>query len=56
MQEIAAVLAPKLMGGMAAHTPLGDLNFSAMDQVLQGQWHQSKPMGNDWLLRWRSGS
>ena len=36
--------------------PLGDLNFNAMDQVLQGQWHQSEPMGNDWLLRWRSGS
>ena len=56
VQEIAAVVAPKLMGGMAARTPLGDLNFSAMDQVLQGQWHQSEPMGNDWLLRWRSGS
>ena len=56
VQEIAAVVAPKLMGGMAARTPLGDLNFSAMDQVLQGQWHQSEPMGNDWLLRWRSSS
>ena len=56
VQEIAAVVAPKLMGGMAARTPLGDLNFSAMDQVLQGQWHQSEPMGNDWLLRWRNGS
>ena len=44
------------MGGMAARTPLGDLNFSAMDQVLQGQWHQSEAMGNDWLLRWRNGS
>jgi diaminohydroxyphosphoribosylaminopyrimidine deaminase/5-amino-6-(5-phosphoribosylamino)uracil reductase len=56
VQEIAAVVAPKLIGGMAARTPLGDLNFSGMDQVLQGQWHQSEPMGNDWLLRWRSGS
>ena len=54
VQEIAAVVAPKLMGGRAARTPLADLNFSAMDQVLQGQWHQSEPMGNDWLLRWRS--
>ena len=56
VQEIAAVVAPKLMGGMAARTPLGDLNFSAMDQVLLGQWHQSEPMGSDWLLLWRSGS
>ena len=56
VQEIAAVVAPKLMGGMAARTPLGDLNFSAMDQVLQGQWHLSEPMGNDWLLHWRCGS
>ena len=56
VQEIAAVVAPKLMGGKAARTPLGDLDFSAMDQVLQGQWHQSEPIGNDWLLRWRSGS
>ena len=56
VQEIAAVVSPKLMGGMAARTPLGDLHFSAMDQVLQGQWHQSEPVGNDWLLRWRNGS
>ena len=21
-----------------------------------GQWHQSEPMGKDWLLHWRSGS
>ena len=34
---------------MDARTPLGDLNFSAMDQVLRG-WHQCEPLGNDWLL------
>ena len=56
VQEIAAVVAPKLMGGTAARTPLGDLNFKAMDQVLHGQWHQSKPIGHDWLLRWRGAS
>ncbi len=56
VQEIAAVVAPKLMGGTAARTPLGDLNFKAMDQVLHGQWHQSEPIGHDWLLRWRGAS
>ncbi len=55
VQEIAAVVAPKLMGGMPARTPLGNLDFSAMDQVLQGEWHQCEPLGRDWLLCWRSG-
>ena len=55
VQEIAAVVAPKLMGGKAARTPLGDLDFSAMDQVLEGNWHQCEPIGKDWLLRWHSG-
>ena len=56
VQEVAAVVAPKLMGGAAARTPLGDLGFGAMDQVLQGGWHRCEPLGYDWLLRWRSGS
>ena len=56
VQEIAAVVAPKLMGGTAARTPLGELNFSAMEEVLQGDWHQCELLGQDWLLRWRIGS
>ena len=56
VQEIAAVVAPKLMGGTAARTPMGELDFSAMDEVLQGDWHQCEPLGHDWLLRWRIGS
>jgi diaminohydroxyphosphoribosylaminopyrimidine deaminase/5-amino-6-(5-phosphoribosylamino)uracil reductase len=56
VQEISAVVAPKLMGGRAARTPLADLDFSSMDQALQGRWHQCEPLGHDWLLRWRSGS
>ena len=56
VQEIAAVVAPKLMGGTAARTPLGELNFSAMEEVLQGDWHQCETLGHDWLLRWRIGS
>ena len=56
VQEVVTVVAPKLMGGTAARTPLGDLGFVAMDQVLQGAWHRCEPLGHDWLLRWRSGS
>ena len=55
VQEVVTVVAPKLMGGMTARTPLGDLGFVAMDQVLQGAWHRCEPLGHDWLLRWRSG-
>ena len=55
VQEIAAVVAPKLMGGAAARTPLADLGFSTMAEVLQGSWHQSEPLEDDWLLRWRIG-
>ena len=56
VQEVVTVVAPKLMGGTAARTPLGDLGFVAMDQVLQGAWHRCESLGHDWLLRWRSGS
>ena len=34
VQGLAAVIAPKLLGGVAARTPLGDLGLTAMDQVL----------------------
>jgi diaminohydroxyphosphoribosylaminopyrimidine deaminase / 5-amino-6-(5-phosphoribosylamino)uracil reductase len=35
VQELAVVIAPKLLGGLAARTPLGELGFTAMDQVIQ---------------------
>ena len=55
VQEVAAVLAPKLMGGPAARTPLGELGFTAMDQVLCGQLLPPRPIGDDWLLSLRLG-
>ena len=55
VQEVAAVLAPKLMGGTAARTPLGELDFTAMDQVLSGEWQPPRPIGDDWLLSLRLG-
>ena len=55
VQEVAAVLAPKLMGGVAARTPLGELGFTAMDQVLCGQLLPPRPIGDDWLISLRLG-
>ena len=55
VQEVAAVLAPKLIGGIAARTPLGELGFTAMDQVLCGQLLPPRPIGDDWLLSLRLG-
>lgn len=34
VQQLAAVIAPKLLGGVAARTPLGDLGLTAMAQVV----------------------
>ncbi|MGB1622867.1 MAG: bifunctional diaminohydroxyphosphoribosylaminopyrimidine deaminase/5-amino-6-(5-phosphoribosylamino)uracil reductase RibD [Synechococcus sp.] len=51
VQEVAAVVAPKLMGGDPARTPLGDLGITAMDQVLTHQDSGVQSLGTDWLLR-----
>ena len=53
VQEIAAVVAPKLMGGTAARTPLADLGLERMDQALGGTLLPPTPLGEDWLLRLR---
>ena len=51
MQQLAAVVAPKLMGGLAAKTPLGDLGYRAMDQVMQLESPQWSGLGDDWLIQ-----
>ena len=53
VQEVAAVVASKLMGGLAARTPLGELGFTAMDQVLRGTLQPPRPIGEDCLLSLR---
>jgi len=53
VQEIAAVVAPKLMGGTAARTPLADLGLERMDQALGGTLLPPTSIGKDWLLRRR---
>jgi diaminohydroxyphosphoribosylaminopyrimidine deaminase/5-amino-6-(5-phosphoribosylamino)uracil reductase len=51
VQEIAAVIAPKLLGGELARTPLGDLGFTAMDQVLSLNCEPGLSLGHDLLLK-----
>jgi diaminohydroxyphosphoribosylaminopyrimidine deaminase/5-amino-6-(5-phosphoribosylamino)uracil reductase len=53
VQEVAAVIAPKLMGGLAARTPLGELGFTAMAQVPNWQTLAPQALGDDWLWRLR---
>jgi diaminohydroxyphosphoribosylaminopyrimidine deaminase/5-amino-6-(5-phosphoribosylamino)uracil reductase len=53
VQEVAAVIAPKLMGGLAARTPLGELGFTTMAQVPNWQTLAPQALGDDWLWRLR---
>ncbi len=49
VQEIAAVIAPKLMGGQAARTPIGELGFTQMDQIAPWQAGEPRRLGLDLL-------
>ena len=53
VQELAAVVAPKLLGGVAARTPLADLGFERMDQVKFLEISRSESLGTDWLIQGR---
>ena len=53
IQELSAVVAPKLMGGLAARTPLAELGFERMDQVTALEMLRSEPLGTDWLIQGR---
>ena len=54
VQELAAVIAPKLLGGQAARTPLGDLGLVRLDQVRPWQPLESTSLGPDLLWRLES--
>jgi diaminohydroxyphosphoribosylaminopyrimidine deaminase / 5-amino-6-(5-phosphoribosylamino)uracil reductase len=54
VQELAAVIAPKLMGGQPARTPLGELGFTAMEQVRSWQAQAPQRLGSD--LLWQLSS
>lgn len=51
VQDIAAVIAPKLLGGEPARTPLGTLGFQAMNEVLELQGLQQQRLADDLLLQ-----
>ena len=50
VQRVAAMVAPKLLGGHAARTPLGDLGLVSVNQA--EPWHPQslQRFGADWLL------
>jgi diaminohydroxyphosphoribosylaminopyrimidine deaminase/5-amino-6-(5-phosphoribosylamino)uracil reductase len=54
VQELAAVIAPKLMGGQPARTPLGELGFTSMAQVRSWQAQAPQRLGSD--LVWQLSS
>lgn len=49
VQEVAAVIAPKLLGGEPARTPLGDLGYTSMDAVATWTGEPPQALGGDWL-------
>jgi len=49
VQQVAAVIAPKLLGGTPARTPLGDLGFTALDQLPLWQASAPQQLGADLL-------
>ena len=49
VQRIAAVVAPKLLGGAAARTPLGDLGLVEVHQAEAWNLAVLQRLGNDWL-------
>lgn len=51
VQEVAAVIAPKLMGGEPARTPLGELGYGAMAEVPLWPSQPPQTLGPD--LVWR---
>jgi len=51
VQELAVVIAPKLLGGAPARTPLGDLGFTRIDQVFELIDLQQHSLGGDRLLQ-----
>ena len=50
VQELAVVVAPKLLGGHASRTPLGDLGLISLDQAKKLTMEQTINLGDDLLL------
>ena len=50
VQQLAAVIAPKLLGGHAARTPLGDLGLVDVNQAEPWMPQRLQQLGADWCL------
>ena len=53
IQELTAVVAPKLLGGASARTPLADLGFERMDEVNELASISCRALDCDWLIQGR---
>jgi len=49
VQQVAAVIAPKLLGGIPARTPLGELGLQRMDEAPSWQAQRLQQLGPDLL-------
>jgi diaminohydroxyphosphoribosylaminopyrimidine deaminase/5-amino-6-(5-phosphoribosylamino)uracil reductase len=49
VQELTAVIAPKLLGGRTARTPLGELNLTTLQAAPRGEWSAMERYGSDWI-------
>jgi diaminohydroxyphosphoribosylaminopyrimidine deaminase/5-amino-6-(5-phosphoribosylamino)uracil reductase len=49
VQQLAAVIAPKLLGGLAARTPLGDLGLLAVPEACLQSGEGLQQLGPDLL-------
>jgi diaminohydroxyphosphoribosylaminopyrimidine deaminase/5-amino-6-(5-phosphoribosylamino)uracil reductase len=50
VQQVLAFLAPKIIGGVTAPTPVGDLDFKQMTEALLLEEMSWEQLGNDYLL------
>jgi diaminohydroxyphosphoribosylaminopyrimidine deaminase/5-amino-6-(5-phosphoribosylamino)uracil reductase len=53
VQDVAAVVAPKLLGGTAAATPLGELGLVTVNEAQAWARQPMQTIGDDWLLQLR---
>lgn len=50
VQQVAGVIAPTLLGGLAARTPLGDLGLLDVNQAEPWGQQRLQSLGKDWLI------
>ena len=50
VQKVLAFIAPKIIGGSNAPTPVGDLGFTTMTQALSLERVEMRIVGSDCLL------